>query len=70
MADKDCLDITSLFPKYFNIRRGVIFAMLVGGGGWYLDHPLKRKDLPQFHVSICCIHGSHSWNHAHGLLAH
>ncbi|KAH7393563.1 NCS1 allantoate transporter [Cadophora sp. MPI-SDFR-AT-0126] len=24
-------DITSLFPKYFNIRRGVIFAMLVGG---------------------------------------
>ncbi|TVY44681.1 putative permease [Lachnellula subtilissima] len=26
-------DITSLFPKYFNIRRGVIFAMLVGGFG-------------------------------------
>jgi NCS1 family nucleobase:cation symporter-1 len=26
-------DITSLFPKYFNIRRGVIFAMLVGGWG-------------------------------------
>lgn len=24
-------NITSLFPKYFNIRRGVIFAMLVGG---------------------------------------
>jgi NCS1 family nucleobase:cation symporter-1 len=24
-------DITSLFPKYFNIHRGVIFAMIVGG---------------------------------------
>jgi cytosine/uracil/thiamine/allantoin permease len=24
-------DITSLFPKYFNIRRGIIFAMLVSG---------------------------------------
>lgn len=24
-------DIASLFPKYFNIRRGVIFAMLIGG---------------------------------------
>lgn len=25
------LDITSLVPKYFNIRRGVLFAMLIGG---------------------------------------
>ena len=23
--------MTSLFPKYFNIRRGIIFAVLVGG---------------------------------------
>lgn len=25
------LDITSLFPRYFNIRRGVLFAAVIGG---------------------------------------
>lgn len=38
-------DITSLFPKYFNIRRGVIFAMLVGGWAmvpWIIIANAKR----------------------------
>jgi NCS1 family nucleobase:cation symporter-1 len=25
------IDITTLAPKYFNIRRGVIFAAVIGG---------------------------------------